>query len=350
MTEAERQDSDEISLFAVGTMLLRSRWRIVRWMFIGAAVTALSVFSRPSLYLASASFFPQVTDASRSDLASLAGRFGLSVPGGTPSLSSDFYTHLLRSSVLLQPIARDTFVVEEMGGQQIPFLDLFGIQGGTTIRREEQGVTLLTGIVTASVIRVTGVVELSVATKWPSVSLAITTALVNGVDEFNRETRQGRAAAEREFVEERLAVAGAELREAEDRLERFLISNRQFSSSPELTFERDRLQRDVSLHQQLFTSLTQAYEEVRIREVRDTPVITMIEPPSVPTLPDPRGRVKSVVVGFLVGGVVGVLMAFASGIIAGRREQGDAEVEEFSDALRELRSELRTWFRPISRS
>ncbi len=90
--------------------------------------------------------------------------------------------------------------------------------------REEQGVSLLVDIVTASVVKTTGVVELSVATQWPGVSLVIATALVNGVNEFNRRTRQGQEAAARKFVEQRLAIAAAELRGAEDRLEHLLAT------------------------------------------------------------------------------------------------------------------------------
>ena len=145
-----------------------------------------------------------------------------------------------------------------MRGQRISFLNLFEIPGAA-MRREERGVKLLTRIVTARVVRTSRIVQLSVATEWPSVSLAVATALVSGVNDYNRRTMQGQAAVERRFVEDRLTVARAELREAEDRLERFLVTNRQFGSSPELTFERDRLQRDVLLHQQVFTSLTQSY-------------------------------------------------------------------------------------------
>lgn len=339
MTEAESQDGHEVSLFELGTTVVRNRWRIARWVFIGASVAALSVFSKPALYRASASFVPQGSLGSRSELASLAGQFGVSLPTGSQSFSPEFYADLLKTGVLLRPIARDTFVVQEMGGQRMSFLDLFEIPGAA-MRREERGVKLLTRIVTATVVRSSRIVQLSVATEWPSVSLAVATALVSGVNEYNRRTMQGQAAAERRFIEDRLAVARAELREVEDRLERFLVTNRQFGSSPELTFERDRLQRDVLLHQQVFTSLTQSYEQVRIREVRDTPAITMFEPPSVPTLPEPRGRLKRILLGLVLGGFFGVLTAFTSEMMTRRKSEGVHEVEEFVGALGEVKGEI----------
>jgi uncharacterized protein involved in exopolysaccharide biosynthesis len=340
MNETEWAVNTEISLFALGTTFLRNRWRIARWALGGAAIATLLVAFRPAVYTASASFVPQGNDPGRSGLASLAGHFGVSLPTGAQSLSPDFYAKLLKSRVLLGQIARDTFVVQELGGRRMPFLDVFKIRGGLSKQREERGIALLRSIVTVSVTKATGVVELSVATRWPSVSLAIVTDLVNGVNDYNQRTRQSQAAAERKFVEGRLVVAGAELRAAEDRLEGFLRTNRQFASSPELTFQRDRLQRDVALQQQVFTSLTDSYEEVRIREVRDTPVITMFETPAVRAQPESRGRVSGVLLGLLLGGFLGVIIAFTRGMAARRRQVGDPEADQFVVALGEVKGEL----------
>jgi uncharacterized protein involved in exopolysaccharide biosynthesis len=318
MTEGERLTGDDFSLLAMGTTLLRQRWRIVRWMGIGAMVAAIWVFLRPPLYSASASFVPQVSDASRSGLASLAGQFGVSLPTGNQTTSPDFYVRLLKSRVLLENIVRDTLLVSELGGQRIPFLDLFKVKGQNQRSREENGVRELTRDVSAVASKTTGLVELSVRTRWASVSSAVAGAFVDGVNDFNRRTRQGQAAAERKFVEDRLSAASSVLRAAEDRLEKFLRDNRQFAGSPELTFQRDRLQRDLSLQQQVFTSLTQSYEEVRIREVRDTPVITVVETPSLPTQPEPRWRLLGTLLGAIMGALVGALLAFAAEALSRR--------------------------------
>jgi uncharacterized protein involved in exopolysaccharide biosynthesis len=340
MSEADWPDRDEASLFALATALLRNRWRIARWMFVGGGLAALVALTTPALYVASASFIPEGNDPSRSGLANLAGQFGLTIAAGNQSQSPDFYTRLLTTRVLLMPIVRDTFVVREMGGRRIPFLDLFKIGRGPVTLREEQGVRGLTRVVNTSVAKTTGVVEVSVATEWPSVSLAIANALLNGVNEFNQRTRQGQAAAERKFVEGRLALAGSDLRAAEDRLESFLRTNREFGGSQELIFQRERLQRDLALKQQVFTSLTQSYEEVRIREVRDTPVITVIEPPSVPTVPQPRGRLLRVLLGIILGGFVGTLVALMSDTINRRRNEGDPQANEFVGTLGEMKGEM----------
>jgi uncharacterized protein involved in exopolysaccharide biosynthesis len=309
-------------------------------MLIGGLIAALTVISKPQLYVGSASFLPQGNDANRSTLASLAGQFGVSLPAGNQALSPEFYSNLLKSRVLLEPIARDTFVVPELRGERISFLDLFGVRGDSPQGREEAGVRMLMAIVTPTISKTTGVVEVSVATRWRSVSLAITTAVVDGINEYNQRTRRGQAEVERKFVEGRLALAGAELRQAEDRMERFLSTNRMVSNSPELNLEHDRIRREVDLRQQVFTSLTQAYEDARIREVRDTPVISLFEPPAVPTLAESRGRLKRALLGVALGGLVGVMVAFTSAMMAERRRIGDPDADEFVGMLCAMKHEL----------
>jgi uncharacterized protein involved in exopolysaccharide biosynthesis len=337
MTESTWQDRDTISIFSMGLALLRARWRIARWMLLGAALAAAYALSRPREYGASASFVPQGADPGRSGLASLAGQFGLQLPATSSNQSPDFYVAMLESRVLLAPIVHDTFAVAELGGRRVPFLELFEIADGSDAWREEQGVKRLQEAVSASVNKTTGVVGYSVRTTWRSVSLAIASALLEGVNDYNQRVRQGQATAERKFVEGRLAVATAELRRAESRLEQFLSTNRQIGGSPGLATERDRIQRELTLRQQIYNSLMASYEEVRIREVRDTPVITVFEPPSAPTRPASRGGVKLVLGGLLGGGFLGALLVFLSVALARRRADGDAEADEFLTALGEVK-------------
>jgi uncharacterized protein involved in exopolysaccharide biosynthesis len=341
------REEGEISLFALGTTLLRHRWRIGRWMLAGGLLAALTVLFRPALFVASGSFLPLgAADPTRSGLASLAGQLGVTIQQGNQTLSPEVYAKLIKSRVLLLEIARDTFAVQEMGGRRIPFLDVVEIKPGSVARREEGGVKLLGKMVEVGVAKPTGVVEFTVSTKWRSLSLGIANELINGVNAYNERTRQDQAGAERKFVEGRLAIASADLRDAENRMERFLQMNRNLGGSPELAMQRDRLQREVSLRQQVFTSLTQSYEEARIREVRDTPVITVLEPPAVPTVPASRGRAVRILLGLMLGAVLGAFLAFISDMVARQRKDGDTEASAFADTLAEVKGEV---LRPIAR-
>src|ERR1043165_7815671 len=151
MNEAEWQGSDQISPGGLAAILLRYRWKISLWAILGALVVLPTVIGTASLFRASASFLPQGYDGARSGLASLAGQFGVSVPGTTQSLSPEFYSKLVTSRVILAPIARDTFTVQELGGKRVPFLELFRVSGDTPAKRDERAVATLSQMVTPSI-------------------------------------------------------------------------------------------------------------------------------------------------------------------------------------------------------
>ena len=347
MTDPSTRDDGTISLFAFGAALLRNRWRIARWMLAIGVLAGLTVINTPRLYKANTSFVPQgPSDGGRSGLASLAGQFGVSVASGDQSSSPDFYVKLVKSRVLLLPIIHDSIVVPELGNARKPVMELLGVAaGGDPRTREDDALDRIRSRVSASVSKPTGVVEVSVTTKWPSASLAISQAILREVNQYNERRRQSQAGGERKFAEGRLKVAREELRGAEDRLEEFLRSNVEIGRSPGLALQKDRLQREVGQKQALVTTLAQAYEEARIREVRDTPVITVFEEPWVPNTAEPRGRIKRVALGMILGAVIGVLLSFVAMYSDRLRRDKDPDADDFLRAVGEMRKDLFGRFR-----
>jgi hypothetical protein len=95
-----------------------------------------------------------------------------------------------------------------------------------------------------------------------------------------------------------------ELTTAENALVDFENRNR-LLQSPGLTLERQRLQRRVEISQQVYLTLAQGYEQARIDEVRDTPVITVVDAPEN-TVEQSGGLLLFVVLGGFVGGLLGL--------------------------------------------
>lgn len=339
---ATRVHADEISVFALGAVLVRHRWRIVRWAMAGALIAGIPVLLRPHLWTATASFMPQGGDPGQGGIQSLAGQFGIVLPGGgISSQSPDFYILLMSSRSILGPIANDTLLVPEEGVKRRPLLELLNVTSGSAAERRDAGIKVLRTKIKAAVDRTTGVVTVSAQSRWPSVSFALVERVVKGVSEFNLHTRQSQAGEERRFVEERLAAQRQSLVTAEYRLGSFMRTNRQYGNSPELSFEHDRLERDVALQQQVLSRLAQSYEEARLREVRDIPVVTMIESPIVPVVPDRRGAITTAFVGLVAGSLVGMVLSFMRDGFRKRRADGDADALRFAESIAEVRAEIR---------
>ena len=187
----------------------------------------------------------------------------------------------------------------------------------------------------------TGVV--TVAVEAPAADLAeqLVRYALDLVNAFNLRTRQTRATAEREFVEARASEAQGELREAENRLQGFLTTNRNFDNAPQLQFQHDRLQRDVGMRQDVYTKLVQAYEQARIDEVRNTPVITIVEAPIRPVRPDSRRLALKAVLALFIGGILGVLIALFRQALVRTSDESPDQYAEFVRLRTALVAELR---------
>lgn len=308
--EASRRRDDEVSLWEVLAVLLRRRGTIVAITVVVAVAAGAFAHFRPITYTTSASFRPQGSEASNSQLLALANQFGVNVGGASGDEASPaFYQELLTSRELLRRASDEPYSVGGVGPVRLK--DLLEVEQDTEAQRDEEVIRWLREeAVSVSTGRETGTVTISVTTEWPDLSKAVAEKLLEEVSRFNLETRQSQAATERAFIEARVQAAQADLDAAEERLRLFLEANRQWANSPLLSFRHDGLMREVTLRQSVLTTLIQSYEQARISEVRDTPVITVLQSPYVPPRADARGRVLAVAIGLVLGGMLGIVAAF----------------------------------------
>lgn len=322
---------DEVSLWEVLAVLVRRRWTIVSTALVVGVLAGAIAHLLPLKFTTSTAFRPQGAEANNSQIMALASQFGVSVPGGSgDEASPDFYAELLRSREILTRIAGDEYEVAGMGS--VLLKDLLEIEEPTEeIRDQETLVWLLDEAISVTTGAATGTVTLSVTSEWPDLSVAIAERLLDEVSRFNMETRQSQAASERAFIQGRVDDAEADLEAAEDSMRVFLEQNRRWEDSPLLTFRHGALQREVSQRSAVLTTLMQSFVQAEIAEVRDTPVITVLQPPFVPAENDPRRRVLSTLLGVILGGLLGVVLAF---IIEAFRRPGDGDParEDFDES------------------
>ncbi len=330
---------DDISLMALASAVIRRRSWITTLAVFGATIGLLTGLLSTRVYRSSATFIPQGAEAGQSGLALAASQFGIRVPASGGSWGPAVYVELLGSRAILEPLALDTVTVAEKGGARIAVLDLLGVKGGTREEQLDRTVQQLQLIVKANDVKSLNAVKFSVETRWASVSKQLADALVRGVNDFNYRTRKSQASAEREFVEKQAAAAEHNLRAAEEKLKDFALHNRSLASA-DLVLERERLQRDVALGMQVYTTLLQSREEARIREVRDTPVITLIEVPKRPVSGEARHSVQKAVYGFAAGAVIAVLLALLTEAVRTAEAASTPEGQEF---VRLLRAAVPRW-------
>ncbi len=325
---AARPD-DEVSLWEILAVLVRRRGTIVLTTLLAVAGILAFTLLRHETFTTQASFRPQGSEASTSELLALANQFGVRVPGGGSGeeASPAFYADLVASREILYRVASRPFEVRGVGSASLA--DLFEIDEETEdLRLEEAIETLREDVISIQTGRETGIVTIGVRTEWPDLSQEIAARLLDEIARFNLHTRQSQAAAERRFIQERVDSAREALLTAERAMQGFLQANRQWQNSPDLTFQHDRLERDISLRQQVYTTLVQSFEQARISEVRDTPVITVLQAPFLPPGPDDRRLLLVTALGIALGGIAGIVLAFAREAMT-RPAPGDPGREDF---------------------
>lgn len=337
--------SSDPSLISLVNVVLRRR-AIVAWtVLIAVVVVALFGLVPRRRWTATATFVPQGKQ-NGAGVQALAAQFGLPVAAGDPNESPAFYADLVKSREIVGGVVDSGVVV---AGNRVDIADHFDLKAKAPGLRRDDAIRRLTGELTVTTNAKTGVVSVGVSLTDPQLAAAVGERVIELLNRFNLETRRSRAAAERRFAAERLREVQGDLREVEDSLQRFLQRNRDFRNSPELLFQQERLARSVGLQQTLYTTLAQSHEQAKLDEVRDTPVITVLERPEVPVRPDRRGLVGKGIVAVIAGSLLGALIALLLESAAPSGVSPDQARREFArlfrDTLRDLRRPWRLFRR-----
>ncbi|TFH65128.1 MAG: hypothetical protein E4G90_06765 [Gemmatimonadales bacterium] len=267
----------------LATVLVRYLWVLIGVPILSAVLALGLGYLLGARYVSTTVLQPQLSSVDPSGVASLAAQFGVSLGAASGGETLDFYVILLRSRAVLEEIAQDEFLfaVDEAGTEFVRghLIDLLEIDEELPGDRLKEAVAWLEDAIRVSSDADASLVTIEVTTPSVGMSEAVGRTIIDEVNEFNLGKRQNHARQERVFIEERMTRAREELENEERAMESFLESNRTFESSPQLTFEHQRILRRLDVRQQVYLSLSQAFEQARIEEVRNTPVFTVIESP-----------------------------------------------------------------------
>jgi uncharacterized protein involved in exopolysaccharide biosynthesis len=336
---------DEISLVEIANTLLR-QWRLVVTLpLVVALAVGLWTLGQDPKYAASVSFMPQAGESrTGGGAAALAQQFGVNLGTERPGQSPQFYVDLLRSRAVLRAAVESEYQVPVENGtiRRGNLIDFFEIKdNGKRLPPWRRAADRLRDRISTSVARETGIVHVTVSASHPALAEQIAERLLEILNTFNMEVRQGRAQEEGRFISGRLAEAQDELRAAENALQDFMRQTRDFRNSPELIFQHDRLQRQVAIRQEVYTSLLRSQEEARIDAVRDTPLLTVVDHPTGAAEPKGRGTVLRTMLAFMLGLMVAVVVAFIREATRRGRESQDPHYREFQGLARQAWADLR---------
>jgi len=294
--------------FDFGDRVLRDlarHWRFtIGLALLGAVAGGATALLLPSYYRSSSAFqaesapTPQISGA----LAGLASQIGgLNV---ATQNNAQLFADLLTTDAILRRVAAAAYPWQTGAA---PLAAIYGYDGEPAGWREFRTVRKLRRQLTVDVNIRTGVVRFSIEARTPALAKALAESTLTALNEANIALRQARAAAERTFTSQRATDAQRELSDAELALQRFYERNRAIANAPSLQIEEARLRRAVEMAQQVYIQLRLQEEQASVQAVRNTPAISVIDPPLEPVKRSwPQRRLA-----VLLGGVIGLALAFA---------------------------------------
>jgi uncharacterized protein involved in exopolysaccharide biosynthesis len=305
------------SLFTI-SRIARRNWPILIMVpLLASAAAAVTAVLRPPTWMAESRFMPQTKDERGNPrLSGLAAQFGVSMGGGGAGESIDFYYQLIRSRTLLQDAA---FAQYALDGRQLSFAEFIDARNIQNQDGAAAAVAQLRERVNVLADPRSNLVTVQVSMRRPELAEAVNRQLLDLVNTFNVEQRRTSAATERQFVETAQQEAHRELQEAERALEQFHTANVRFENSPQLMLQEARLQRLVQTRQEVYVSLTQAYEQARIDEVRNTPVITILDKPEGSARRTSSTPAQSAITGVFWGMLLAMALAATREYVAQQR-------------------------------
>ena len=322
----------ESSLLALARVMWRHRRATVGFPLVVALATGIVAVLLPPVYTATTTFVPEASSEGHlpTGIAGLATQFGISL-GSEASKSPKFYAEVVRSRQLMEHVLLSEYVdprrVPASPTDSTSLLRILGLPGRSSADSLYRGVRKLNGLVSVAVDAQTGIVNLSVDGRYPDLAAAVANRFVAYLNEFNTEYRESQAREQRRFVEQRLADGERVLQDAEEDLRTFYQRNRSWQQAAQLTFEEGCLRRIVDVRQELYLTLNREYEQARMQEVNDTPVITVIDVAAPPVRRSRPQRTLLVLLGLVLGAMVGTFWAAGADYIerSGLQGQGSQD-------------------------
>jgi len=131
--------------------------------------------------------------------------------------------------------------------------------------------------------KLTGLIKINSEFKDPIISASIANFIGTQVESYIQKENSAQSTKEKLFISERLEIVKNELEETELNLKRFKERNRGYENSPELFMVFSRLYRESEAKKEVYMTLQQQLELARIDEVKQSPILHILDHAIPPT-------------------------------------------------------------------
>jgi len=159
--------------------------------------------------------------------------------------------------------------------------------------------------------RRTGLIQVNIEMESPNLAAEVANFIGSEIQSYIQKQNTVKAVKEKLFISGRLIVVKGELEKLEEDLKEFKERNRGYEVSPELFMIYSQKFREAEAKQQVYVTLQQQLELARISEVKQTPIINILDEASPPVSKSRPNRaiilLLSLLAGFLFGASISII-------------------------------------------
>jgi len=330
-------ESEEIHLIDYINVLLKRRKLIVLGVFFTVILTGIISKMMLPIYVATAKFLPSKNPDMISRMGTLIG-VGGKIESFEDNVTADYYTELLKSSFILERVARKKIFSKKLG-KEIDLITYYNVPAKTETERILKTIKVIAGNLKVSTDKRTNVVSISYSSYEPELSAAIVNAFLEELIIYNQNIRNTKAKQNRIFIERQLEETRKLLKKAEAELAEFTAKNKKIVT-PDLELEYERLKRNVKVQEEVFITLKKQLELAKIEEEEKKPVIEIIENATVPlTKSKPKTKLNIIISGLLsifIFTFIAFFLEFFS-----KTNRDDKRYKEFYKYLNDVKNDFR---------
>jgi tyrosine-protein kinase Etk/Wzc len=155
-----------------------------------------------------------------------------------------------------------------------------------------------------------GLIIITVTTEERQLSADIVNYIASEIKKHITEEIMLQSTKYRQFIEERLKETKLELSISEDKLTEFRSVDSIIKGNPQLELALGRLMRNVEVNQQVYITLKQQYELAKIDELKEKPIINILDKGEAQTLRDKPQRTVITILGFIIGFMMSIVLIY----------------------------------------
>lgn len=307
--ESQSDNSFQYDLFVAQSV--QQVWKRRKQILVFVALTSFFAAGIslliPDKYTAELTILPELEKNKLmgfSGISDLAGLTGINV-GDAPV--AKLYPMIIKSARILKEVIYKKYKTSS-NSDSVSLIQFWNIEKGSEAEKFERALKQLQTAMEVEFDNRLGTLRLKVVMEDPKLAADVANSITTELDLYTRVKRRTSVTAQREFIEQRLADVSQSLRMAEDSIKIFREKNRRIIDSPQLLIEQGRLERAVQINSTVFIELKKQIEIAKIEEIKNIPIINILDAARVPVQKTSPYRRSIVVIAFFLSFVIAVIV------------------------------------------